>query len=165
MNYAQTFLMANMNAFPPEALPIIKEELDQLDEDAITRLLMTDIKSPTTALVCAIFLGELGIDRFYIGHKGIGIAKLALTVAAYLTLIILIGLFLLVGVYIWKLVDCFLIMKACKQANFERLMWQINQVKQDKTYATASEIKKDIVNVPTELNEVMEVTKEEISAE
>lgn len=129
MNYAQTFLMTNMNAFPPETLPIIKEELERLDEKSITMLLMTDIKSPITALIFSIFLGELGVDRFYTGHKELGFTKLALTVIGYITLFIVLGIFLLIGAYIWKLIDCFLIMKACKQMNFERLMWQINQAK------------------------------------
>ncbi|MBF0787651.1 MULTISPECIES: TM2 domain-containing protein [unclassified Streptococcus] len=129
MNYAQSFLMANMNAFPPETLPTIKEELERLDEESITMLLMTDIKSPVTALLFAIFLGEFGVDRFYTGNKELGIAKLALTIIGYVTLFIMVGFFLLLGAYIWKVIDCFLIMKACKQANFERFMWQINQVK------------------------------------
>ena len=33
-------------------------------------------KSYTTALILSIFLGTLGIDRFYLGYTGIGIAKL-----------------------------------------------------------------------------------------
>ena len=34
------------------------------------------MKSKTTALVLSILLGELGIDRFYLGYTGIGILKL-----------------------------------------------------------------------------------------
>ena len=32
-------------------------------------------KTPTTALIFSLFLGGLGIDRFYIGNVGLGIGK------------------------------------------------------------------------------------------
>lgn len=50
-------------------------------------------KSYTTALILSILLGTLGIDRFYLGYTGIGVAKL-LTLG---------------GCGIWALIDLILI--------------------------------------------------------
>jgi len=34
------------------------------------------MKSKTTAILLAVFLGSRGIDRFYLGYTGLGIVKL-----------------------------------------------------------------------------------------
>ncbi|GIX48780.1 MAG: hypothetical protein KatS3mg131_2991 [Candidatus Tectimicrobiota bacterium] len=60
-------------------------------------------KSPTTALILGLFLGALGIDRFYIGHIGLGFGKL-LTLG---------------GLWIWQIIDWFLIMGATRRRNIE----------------------------------------------
>ena len=51
------------------------------------------MKNKTTALILSILLGELGIDRFYLGYTGLGILKLITG-----------G-----GFFIWWLVDVILI--------------------------------------------------------
>lgn len=129
MNYTQTFLMTNMNAFPATRVPMIQQELEKLDDQGMNALLMADIKNPTTALLLSIFAGSLGVDRFYIGNKELGIAKLALMIFGFITSFIFIGIFFLFAAFIWQVVDIFLIMGACKEANFERFTQAINQVK------------------------------------
>jgi TM2 domain-containing membrane protein YozV len=60
-------------------------------------------KNPVVALVLGLFLGGLGIDRFYIGSVGLGLLKL-----------FTLGLF-----GILTIVDWFLIMGAARKANVE----------------------------------------------
>ncbi|WP_236682934.1 TM2 domain-containing protein [Streptococcus sp. X13SY08] len=71
-------------------------------------------------------MGEFGADRFYIGNKELGFGKLALFIVSFVTLFIIIGFILFPILFIWKIIDCILIMGACRQANFERLMLNLN---------------------------------------
>ena len=66
----------------------------------------TDLKDPTITIIISVLLGELGIDRFFIGDIGLGIAKL-LTAG---------------GCGVWWLIDLFLIMGATRQKNTEKVM-------------------------------------------
>ena len=102
-NFTDSFLSANTANFPSEQLPSLRERLAQLDDSQANQVIAAaDVKNPTTALILSIFLGTLGVDRFYIGHIGLGVAKLLL---AWLTF------------GIWTIVDWFLIINATKKAN------------------------------------------------
>lgn len=61
-------------------------------------------KDRTLALILSIFLGELGIDRFYVGDIGLGFGKL-LTLG---------------GLGVWWLIDLFLIMERVDSINREK---------------------------------------------
>lgn len=65
----------------------------------------TQKKDRTTALVLSLFLGSLGVDRFYLGQTGLGVAKL-LTCG---------------GVGFWSIIDWFIIMGATDQKNVQVL--------------------------------------------
>ncbi|MDP8241148.1 MAG: TM2 domain-containing protein [Candidatus Hatepunaea meridiana] len=75
------------------------EECRQFDREFYSRR-----KDTTIAMVLSIFLGEFGVDRFYLGQIGLGFAKLFLV---WLTL------------FIWWLVDLFLIIGATRRVNLE----------------------------------------------
>lgn len=87
---------------------------------------MADFKDPTTMLILSIFLGGFGVDRFLIGDTTMGVVKLA----AWFFIFIL-GWFLC-GIpwilYLCFYIDCFFIMDATRDKNYEKLMqamqWQ-----------------------------------------
>jgi len=99
------FISTHVDTFPAECLPVIRQRLLDTPDDKWEYISMLPFKSPVTALILSIFLGGLGIDRFYIGDIGLGIGKL-LTCG---------------GAGIWEIVDWFLIMGATRQKNFQTL--------------------------------------------
>ena len=100
------FIMMNNKYFPESQIPFIRERLLAADESNIAMLHAIQYKDPTTALILSLLIGPYGIDRFYIGDTGIGVAKL-LTCG---------------GLGIWAIIDWFLIMDSTRQKNLERLM-------------------------------------------
>lgn len=105
-NKVDMFMMINNNNFPSMSLPSIRQQLLALPESRVGQVHGIQFKSPTTAIIISVLVGQLGIDRFYIGETGLGIAKL-LTCG---------------GVGIWTLVDWFLIMGRARQRNYEKLV-------------------------------------------
>lgn len=100
------FIMMNNKYFPESQIPFIRERLLAADESKTGMLHAVQYKDPTTALILSLLIGAYGIDRFYIGDTGIGVAKL-LTCG---------------GLGIWAIIDWFLIMDSTRQKNLERLM-------------------------------------------
>lgn len=99
------FLMANASYLPEQKLPVIREQLMALDDSKWAVLSTLQFKSPTTALILSIFLGCYGVDRFYLGHVGLGVLKL-LTCG---------------GLCIWTIIDWFLVNGATREENFKKL--------------------------------------------
>lgn len=99
------FIVANGKYFRGELIPQIRKRLLELDDSRWIALQSISFKDPTTTLLVSIFGGAYGIDRFYIGDVGLGIAKL-LTCG---------------GIGIWTIVDWFLIMDATRDKNVELL--------------------------------------------
>lgn len=99
------FIMANGKYFAEEKISFIRTRLLELDDSRWVPISSLQFKSPTVALILSIFLGGYGIDRFYIGHIGLGVAKL-LTCG---------------GICIWAIIDWFLILGATRNENLKKL--------------------------------------------
>lgn len=99
------FMLMNSKFFESYQLPVIRDRLIQLDDSKWGMVQITTFKDPTTAIILSVLTGAYGVDRFYIGDTGLGIAKL-LTCG---------------GLGVWAFVDWFLIMGATRQRNYERL--------------------------------------------
>ena len=92
--------------FPEERFADVKNILENMSEDKQAALAMAGFKDPTITLIISLLGGGLGIDRFYIGDTGLGVANL-LTGG---------------GVGIWSIIDWFLIMGAVHEKNFQKLL-------------------------------------------
>lgn len=105
MNPADQWLAINAKYFPAEQVQYIRQRIEALPEAQVQLLYTLSFQDPTMMLVISLFVGYLGIDRFILGHVGLGVGKL-LTVG---------------GCGIWTIVDWFLIMDATRQANAQKL--------------------------------------------
>ena len=84
-----------------QEVALVKKDLSNDERMQFDLQFATRRKNPTTALILSLFLGTVGVDRFYIGDTGLGFAKL----------------FTLGGLWIWTIVDLFLIQKAARTKN------------------------------------------------
>ena len=99
------FIMANNKHFPENSLSMVREKLMNISDDKFNTIMCTRFKDTTISLVLSILTGSYGIDRFYLGQVGLGVAKL-LTIG---------------GCGIWAIVDWFLIMGKTRDINLETL--------------------------------------------
>lgn len=149
-NFTDSFLSANTANFPSEQLPSLRERLAQLDDSQANQVIAAaNVKNPTTALILSIFLGGFGVDRFYIGHTGLGIGKLLVTL---LLPIVTLGISLFFS-WIWIVVDWFLIMNATKAANLEAINTALATMTAAPAAAEVVEEKVEVSEEPTETTE------------
>lgn len=108
--------MGWQDKIPQNSILDIQEKLKDISEDKVSLLSVIQLKSPIIGLILGFFLGTLGIDRFYKGDIGLGIAKLILTIT-YFGLIIS---------FVWSIVDLFLVWKGIKQDNLNKIQTILN---------------------------------------
>ena len=100
------FIMSNGKFFEDHQMNMIRERLIVLDDSKWSMLSTVQLKDPTTSLIVSILAGSIGVDRFMIGDTGIGVGKL-LTCG---------------GLGIWTIIDLFLIQKATKEKNMQKIL-------------------------------------------
>ncbi len=99
------FIMSNAKYFEGHHLNMVRERLLAVNEDKWVLISTMQYKDPTTSLIVSLLAGGLGIDRFIIGDVGLGVGKL-LTCG---------------GMGIWTIIDWFMIQKATREKNMEKI--------------------------------------------
>ena len=80
-------------------------------------VIVTQPKSMGIAYALWLFLGQLGLHRFYLGRVGSGIAQLLLGLVGWATVWFVIGVIPLAILWIWLFVDLFLTASMVREAN------------------------------------------------
>lgn len=101
----RSFILENKKNFRSNDLMTIRENLNKMSSKELMLLNDIEFKDPTISVVLSVLTGGLGVDRFYIGDIGLGVAKL-LTAG---------------GLGIWWLIDMFTISNKTKKNNAQDL--------------------------------------------
>ena len=109
-----SIMMMLQDKLPKDAsVMTLRDRLDKASDtkrDEFSKTIsMLNLKSPMTGLILGLFLGGLGVDRFYKGDIGLGILK-----------IVTLG-----GFGIWILVDLFIVGKGIRKDNLQKVMMAI----------------------------------------
>lgn len=119
-------LMMLSDKIPSQSLPLLQDKLKDASEDKINSLATLPFKSHILGLILGILFWFLGVDRFYKGDIGLGCAKLGLCIVGIIgTFFVIGGLFLLI-LWIWSIVDLFLVWKGIKEDNLNKILMALN---------------------------------------
>lgn len=116
-------LMSIQDKIPRESLLLVKEKIEKDPEDKVANLGFIPLKNSIIGLILGIYLGIFGVDRFYKGDIGLGIAKLAMFVIGYITSISNeIGISIILTLFIWVIADLFHVWKGIKRDNLNKIL-------------------------------------------
>lgn len=127
MNYAEQFIMTNMEKLPAESIPMLRQRLSKLDNNQMQMIMAAsgNLKDSMIAVLLAFFFGEFGADRFYLGKTNDGIKKLLICLIGLGIAVFTLGISAAaVGIYL--IVDCFRTPDRVKQTNLEKINFAIS---------------------------------------
>lgn len=116
---------------PQESVLVLQERLRSVSDDKILVLSSIPLKSPILGLIFGLAFGVFGVDRFYKGDIGLGIAKLAFGLSYIIALFyeeeILESTFWFFGflpalvIVLWITLDYFLVWRRIKKDNLQHI--------------------------------------------
>lgn len=118
-------------AIPSYQDEALKKLLEEADDNCMDELMFLPLKGKIKTLMFSIFLGGIGIDRFYLGDTGLGISKIVIRLIVLFTSAIpFVSLIGSLVSTIWGIADIFLTYKKAKEINIERLVYFLSMHKQ-----------------------------------
>ncbi|MBD5164438.1 TM2 domain-containing protein [Helicobacter sp.] len=116
---------------PADSVYTLQEEIKSLSQEKIATLYSLSLKNKFIGLVLGLFLGGLGVDRFYKGDKRLGVYKLTLMCVYIVVLSIggALGSQVIAGfggilglvVTIWAITDLFLVWRGIPKDNLTKI--------------------------------------------
>ncbi len=107
-----TAYLSNLDKYvPSDKKVVLKNALTKASPESEDNLAQVKLVDPIVVLICSIFLGAFGVDRFLLGDVGMGVCKLLF---GWLTL------------YIWPFVDIFMAYKKAKEKNLQSILMLLN---------------------------------------
>ena len=121
----------------------LQSRLDSLNDsqrsEAFLRIQDAKLKTPIIVDICNFFFGNFGVGRFMIGDIGLGIGRLVYSLVALGASGIaddeetqMGATILVVFMWGWWLVDCFLVPKKVRMQNLRKVLLAIESVKNTK---------------------------------
>lgn len=137
-NSIAMLMMGWQDKIPQDSKLLLQEKLKEVSEDKMPILSAVQLKNSVIGLVLGLFLGGLGVDRFYKGDFLLGGIKLALVLLYFVcigsaTAAVVGGslefagflgglaIFFLITLFIWCITDLFLVWRGIKRDNFNKI--------------------------------------------
>lgn len=131
-------MMSLQGKISSEHFLYIKEKmLKKRDKDLPLLVAQAGLKNNVATLLLAIFLGGLGVHRFYLGDYRMGAAFIVSNIIAYVLMfsatfisyaLYVVMALVVTGIAIWQFVDIFMSYKRVKTVNFNRLNYVLDMM-------------------------------------